>query len=323
MKKKILTLLVIMLMITTVTLSVLGNTNSKNLFDNENDWKTTETNNPKNNPKNFIFNLFYLLFERYPNAFPMVKYLLIVSGLMDGFVKEGTGSLVMKLTDAPPELNITEALVTISQVNVHYAGINDTNGTWITVVNESQTFDLIQTQNATEFLGEINLPVGWYTQIRLFVDSALVTIDGIQHDLKIPSNKVKLITPFLVQDNETLILTLDFDVQKSVHETGNGKYIMKPTIKVIQEGGPVEFEADAGGDYEADVDEIIQFTGTAWGGVEPYSWFWDFRDGATSTEQNPQHAYTQEGEYEVILTVTDDTSQTATDETEAKIGDEY
>jgi PKD repeat protein len=32
------------------------------------------------------------------------------------------------------------------------------------------------------------------------------------------------------------------------------------------------------------------------------SWFWDFGDGSTSTEQNPTHSYAQEGNYTVILT---------------------
>jgi PKD repeat protein len=94
---------------------------------------------------------------------------------------------------------------------------------------------------------------------------------------------------------------------------------MRPTIKVIQEGGEVEFECDAGGDYKAGVNETIQFNGTAWGGVEPYTWYWDFGDGETSTEQNPTHAYTEEGKYEVELTVTDVDSQTATDDAEAEI----
>ncbi len=225
-----------MLMIATTTLSVLGTSPHKDLLDNESNWIKPESNMPKNNPKNYIFNWFFWFFEQNPNAFPMLKYYLIIKGYLDGFVKEGTGTIVMQLTDAPG-LNITEALVTISQVSVHYAGTdqNDTNGTWITVINESQTFDLIQIQNATEFLGEVDLIAGWYTQIRLFVDSALVTIDGNQYDLKIPSKKVKLITPFLVQDNETLTLTFDFDVQKSVHKTGSDKFIMRPTIKVIQE----------------------------------------------------------------------------------------
>jgi len=230
MKKKIIPFLIITLMITTATLSALGSFTPKD----GSDWETSQETIPKNRPVIFNFNLLRWLFERFPNAFPILKYVLVVSGLLTS--EEGTGKLIMQLTDAPG-LNITEALVNISQVRVHYAGTNqnDTNGTWIYISNESQTFDLVQLQNATDVLGEVNLSAGWYTQIRLSVDKALVTIDGEQYDLKIPSKNVKLITPFLVEDNETLILTLDFDVQKSVHETGNGKYIMKPTIKVIQE----------------------------------------------------------------------------------------
>jgi hypothetical protein len=230
MKQKIITLLIIMLMITTATLSALGSSLTKEESNEEKDHNIA----PKGRPAIFNFTLLKWLFERFPNAFPLLKYILVVSGKLTG--EDGTGKLVMQLTDAPG-LNITEALVNISQVRVHYAGTtqNGTNGTWIVVVNESQTFDLIQLQNATDVLGEVNLSAGWYTQIRLSVDKALVTIDGEQYDLKIPSKNVKLITPFLVEDNETLILTLDFDVQKSVHKTGNDRYIMKPTIKVIQE----------------------------------------------------------------------------------------
>ena len=110
---------------------------------------------------------------------------------------------------------------------------------WYTIVEESQTFDLITLQDVKEELGLKNLTVGKYTQIRLTVEKAEITIDNdgeIEvHDLKIPSNKVKLIKPFWIYEDDTTILTLDFDVHESVHKTGNDKYIMKPTIKVIQE----------------------------------------------------------------------------------------
>jgi len=36
------------------------------------------------------------------------------------------------------------------------------------------------------------------------------------------------------------------------------------------------------------------------------SWFWDFGDGSTSTQQNPTHRYESAGTYTVTLTVTDD-----------------
>jgi hypothetical protein len=159
-----------------------------------------------------------------------------LSGYFSGCIQKGEGTLILQITDAPGDLNITEALVTMSEVKVHYAGIdeNESFGEWITIVNESQTFDLIALQNVTELFGEANLSAGIYTQIRLSVDEALVTIDGVQYDLEISPKKVKLIKPWKITDGETLVLTLDFDVQKSVHETGNGRYIMNPTIKVIQ-----------------------------------------------------------------------------------------
>ena len=34
------------------------------------------------------------------------------------------------------------------------------------------------------------------------------------------------------------------------------------------------------------------------------AWKWDFGDGSTSTEQNPQHAYTRAGDFVVTLEVT-------------------
>jgi hypothetical protein len=109
---------------------------------------------------------------------------------------------------------------------------------WYTIVNESQTFDLIALQNVTEVLGENNLTEGKYTQIRLTVVQAEITINNSGtieiHNLIIPSKNVKLIKPFWIYENETTVLTLDFDVYKSIHQTGNNKFIMKPTIKVIQ-----------------------------------------------------------------------------------------
>ena len=110
---------------------------------------------------------------------------------------------------------------------------------WLTIIEESQTFDLIALQDVKEELGLNDLIIGKYTQIRLTVEKANITInnDGeIEvHDLKIPSKKVKLIKPFWIYEDDTTVLTLDFDVYESVHKTGDDKYIMKPTIKVIEE----------------------------------------------------------------------------------------
>jgi len=52
----------------------------------------------------------------------------------------------------------------------------------------------------------------------------------------------------------------------------------------------------------ARVGEEVVFTNQSTG-TEPLSYEWDFDDGATSTEKNPTHAYTAEGDYTVTLTV--------------------
>jgi phage baseplate assembly protein gpV len=74
-----------------------------------------------------------------------------------------------------------------------------------------------------------------------------------------------------------------------------------------------ELVCDAGGPYSGNTGEAIQFTGFAAGGTEPYTWAWDFGDGATATVQNPTHAYTTAGTYTATLTVTDADDNTATD----------
>ena len=58
--------------------------------------------------------------------------------------------------------------------------------------------------------------------------------------------------------------------------------------------------------YYGLVDEPIQFSGDASGEHPPFSYYWDFGDDSTSSEQNPTHSYSAPGEYTITLTVTDD-----------------
>ena len=69
----------------------------------------------------------------------------------------------------------------------------------------------------------------------------------------------------------------------------------------------VYVEADLAADFTADVTSgpvplSVNFTDQSTGDIS--SWSWDFGDGATSTEQNPAHTYTDPGTYTVTLTVT-------------------
>ena len=85
--------------------------------------------------------------------------------------------------------------------------------------------------------------------------------------------------------------------------------------------GRAELKADADGPHYGLIDEPVEFSGSATGGYPPYSYHWDFGDAYSSDEQNPSHTYTITGNYNVTLTVTDDTGNTSDDSTWAWIQD--
>jgi len=83
--------------------------------------------------------------------------------------------------------------------------------------------------------------------------------------------------------------------------------------------GRGELIADAGGPYNALINEDIQFSSTIWGGIPPYEYIWDFGDGDTSVDDNPVHSYPVQGNYSVTLTVTDAEDNVSVDTTMAYV----
>ena len=160
----------------------------------------------------------------------ILPILLLIVAASGCTTQPETGNLVLKITDAP-NLNIEEALVTISNVQVHIPSESNESG-WVTVVEGPVEYDLVELIGVEQVLGETELPAGIYTQIRLEVESALVTIDGVQHDLTIPSGSVKLVRAFEIRAGETTELILDFNAQDSIHQAGSS-YLMRPAIRIL------------------------------------------------------------------------------------------
>lgn len=115
-------------------------------------------------------------------------------------------------------------------------------------------------------------------------------------------------------------LNFDFDDTWSVID--NGTYISYPFLQdntQSPEPGVEPFDtenpiADAGSNQTVDEDTAVQFDGTGSSdnvGVTSYEW--DFDDGSTGTGATPTHTYADPGTFGVILTVSDDAGNSATD----------
>jgi Domain of unknown function (DUF4382) len=145
------------------------------------------------------------------------------------------GRIKMYLVDSPSTLD--SVIICVTRVEVHKAGSDSTSG-WFVINDSTRYFDLLQlTNGASAVLGDTSLAPGQYTQIRLIIGEGSYVIDqGVKHDLEIPSGSqtgIKLIHQFTIESGKLYELLLDFNVDKSIIITGNGKYKLKPTIRVI------------------------------------------------------------------------------------------
>ena len=74
-------------------------------------------------------------------------------------------------------------------------------------------------------------------------------------------------------------------------------------------------KVEANGPYIGLINESLQFTGLVHGGMQPYTWQWDFGDGNTSNKNNPNHTYLVSDRYTITLIVTDNNNVAVTDST--------
>lgn len=86
------------------------------------------------------------------------------------------------------------------------------------------------------------LPAGHYDWIRLMVDTAdphdsyIVDSGNADHELTIPSGSetgLKLNRGIDVAAGGHADFTIDFDLRKSVHVTGAGEYMLRPTLRLV------------------------------------------------------------------------------------------
>lgn len=217
----------------------------------------------------------------------------------DGFMTESRASSAsIYVKDAPTD-EFSEIHVVFTKVEVHAAGDEDADGNetsddgnetsevdnetadddanetdeddggWITLFENANGTDvdlLAASGDASAFLGEADLEPGKYTQIRITVASAYgVSLDGNDTvNITVSSGTLKIVKPFDVIEGEEAKITVDYDLDRSLKQQGNGKWRMTPVVGsvVVEHVDDDESGEDAhdegeisGGDDEESDDE--------------------------------------------------------------------
>ena len=162
----------------------------------------------------------------------------------------GNATLHVLLKDSPFS-DAKALLVTFSEVNAHAAGSGFGVEPRLPFVSDasSRTCDLKKLTNAQDLLGTGALPAGHYTQLRLVVASATLYFDNVSSgpacsstiaapsgrstSVDIPSGELRLNRDFELTSTTPTTILLDFDGDRSVRDTGNGRFMMTPVVGIV------------------------------------------------------------------------------------------
>jgi hypothetical protein len=196
----------------------------------------------------------------------MVRKLLFLSPILFFFILLGcdnsvdnsnTGTLSIKLTDAPFPIDlVSEANVTINMIEVRKDQSESEGNPFLVLSEDEFSYNLLELQNGiTADLVEIEVPVGAYNLVRLYVSKAdIILKDEKVYNLKVPSGdetgiKIFVEPSITVVGGLTTELILDFDVGQSFVVQGdpftpsgiNG-FIFTPVIRAanVSTSGSIE-----------------------------------------------------------------------------------
>jgi len=206
---------------------------------------------------------------KYLNILVVLAFLGFYSCTSD---ESGKGSASFYLTDAPIDAeNITAVTITFSNVEV-----SGPEG-WVTIkeYEESQSINLLELQGGeTFFIDEAELTSGSYGQVRLGLlpntteenpDANFITFDdGSREALMTPSGNqsgYKVTGGFTIPSGGVTAVTIDFDVRKSVVSTGSGKYILKPTLRLVENNEVAKIEGNIVGGSDSNLAVFVYENG--------------------------------------------------------------
>jgi hypothetical protein len=161
-----------------------------------------------------------------------LAFMLVIAGCTQ---QGANGRVVFTIADKAANLgDVTSVVMTIDSVMVQ----SPTSG-WVTVASTQKSFDLLKlnADGNQALLADANLTNGSYNQVRLQISKVVVTDAAGTHEAKLPSGDLRIVGGFDVSANSTSSANLDFILDKSLHITGNGQYILAPVVHLQTKEG--------------------------------------------------------------------------------------
>jgi hypothetical protein len=150
----------------------------------------------------------------------------------------GNATISVHLVDGPAAYD--KVYIDIQDVQVK-ATTDTSNNNWQSLnIARKGVYNLLNFKNGLDtVLGTLSLPAGNISQVRLVLGTNnSVVINGVNYPLQTPSAQqsgLKLAVNYNVLAGVNYHYWIDFDAARSIVQTGNGSYILKPVIKVFTE----------------------------------------------------------------------------------------
>ena len=222
------------------------------------------------------------------------------------------GTLELNVSDVPVSPTIVHAWITIQTLQVHKL-----SGEWINMTATLEPLDLKALTGSGQVFASQSLEAGEYTQIRFDIKSVSVATDSQGSDVIVTRGNIGLVGSFEIVNNQTTVVTLDFDTNKSIVLRDDGKYIFKPSIHLLVPSpkGALNIASASPDNGEVGIIYWTRFHATS--GKGPY--VWSLADGILPPGLSLDSATgllsgtpTQAGTYDLTVQVRDSSAQPQT-----------